>query len=208
MSEKGLGIVIGSGGWRDTDALLGDSGHHVCDFCPTCTQTDGIVSPQTPPPSTLQYIVSPVAAEATCCVAPADRANLAASFDGGCTPVELRASEFVSADPASQAGMLPLEYNPTMPPLVTGGNSLLGSAPLGIPDPNGNTYVFSKDVLDVLLDEARSEIMQAGYHCAAAQNHSAPQASQSIRARHNALCQKAAGAIHLPGIDWEPVFGS
>ena len=54
MSEKGLGIVIGSGGWRDTDALLGGSGHHVCDFCPTCTQTDGIVSPQTPPPSTLQ----------------------------------------------------------------------------------------------------------------------------------------------------------
>ena len=54
MSEKGLGFVIGSGGWRDTDALLGGSGHHVCDFCPTCSQTDGIVSPQTPPPSTLQ----------------------------------------------------------------------------------------------------------------------------------------------------------
>lgn len=49
------------------------------------------------------------------------------------------------------------------------------------------------------LDEARAEITQAGYHCAAAQNHSAPQASQSIRARHNALCQKAAGAVYLPG---------
>ena len=146
--------------------------------------------------------MSPVAAEATCCVAPADRANLAASFDGGCTPVELRASESVSADPASQAADTnALEYNPTMPPLVTplvtGGNSLLGSAPLGIPDPNGNTHVFPKDVLDVSLDEARLEIMQAGYHCAAAQNHSAPQASQSIRARHNALCQKAAGAMYL-----------
>ena len=105
--------------------------------------------------------MSPVAAEATCCVAPANRANLAASFDGGCTPVELRASESVSADPASQAADTNASDAPT-------GDSLLGSAPLGIPDPNGNTYVFSKDVLDVSLDEARAEITQAGYHCAAA----------------------------------------
>ena len=174
--------------------------------------------------------MSPVAAEATCCVAPADRANLAASFDGGCTPVELRASESVSADPASQAADANASDAPT-------GDSLLESAPLGIPDPNGNTFVSSqdaegasdaptgdallesapaplhpavsfyfrgggtylKDVLDVSLDEARAEITQAGYHCAAAQNHSAPQASQSIHARHNALCQKAAGAVYLPG---------
>ena len=89
--------------------------------------------------------MSPVAAEATCCVAPADRANLAASFDGGCTPVELRASEFVSADPASQAADANASDAPTGDSLAPTGDSLLESAPLGIPDPNGNTFVSSQD---------------------------------------------------------------
>ena len=41
------------------------------------------------------------------------------------------------------------------------------------------------------LDEARAEITQAGYHCAAVQNHSAPQASQArASARGITRCAK------------------
>lgn len=106
--------------------------------------------------------MSPVAAEATCCVAPADRANLAASFDGGCTPVELRASEFVSADPASQAADANASDAPTGDSLAPTGDSLLESAPLGIPDPNGNTFVSSQDA------EGASDAPTGGTHCSKA----------------------------------------
>mmetsp|Transcript_81125 Transcript_81125/g.225730 ORF Transcript_81125/g.225730 Transcript_81125/m.225730 type:complete len:332 (-) Transcript_81125:412-1407(-) len=75
--KKGARLVVGSGAWRNTAA----SG---CDFeagdGPRPSQT--IVTPQTAPPSTLQYIMDPTIEDniVDCCVAPVNFEKLSASI--------------------------------------------------------------------------------------------------------------------------------
>lgn len=83
--KAGTTFMVGSGAWRDTSI------ENMCDFKPGTgpSEDQKIITPQTPAPSIMQYIVDPKGSQADCCVAPAEQRNLPASFQKGCEPVDL-----------------------------------------------------------------------------------------------------------------------
>lgn len=81
--KKETSFVVGSGGWRDTSI------ENMCHFPPgTGPHQQKIITPQTPAPSIMQWIVDPKGSQAECVVCPVDYTNLPASFDKGCEPVD------------------------------------------------------------------------------------------------------------------------